>query len=85
MGRDSVPVIYWVAPHLDEWSVTQQGRQAEEAIFDGRDDAVAWACRVASKRSPALVRVQDYSGNITAQFSFEPATNAAKPDGVIAA
>jgi hypothetical protein len=78
-------VIYWVAPHIDEWSVTQQGRQVEEAIFDGRDDAIAWACRVASRRSPALVRVQDYSGNITAQFSFESASELAKTDGVIAA
>ena len=62
--------ILWVSPHLDEWRVQKDGATAEEAIFDGREDAIEWACRVAQRRSPCLVRVQDYVGNVKAQFAF---------------
>jgi hypothetical protein len=70
-------LIYWIAPYLDEWHVQKQeaGHAAEpgsyEGSFDAKDDAVAWACRVAQRRAPCLVRVQDDDGNITSQFAFE--------------
>jgi hypothetical protein len=65
-----VPTILWVSPYLDEWRVVKEGMTCEEGIFDGREDAIEWACRVAQRRMPCLVRVQDYGGNITAQFAF---------------
>ena len=70
-------MIFWIAPHLDEWHVQKEetGHDSEpgsyEGSFDAKDDAVAWACRVAQRRAPSIVRVQDEDGNITSQFAFE--------------
>lgn len=60
--------VYWVSPDIDDWRVQTDG--VDEGIFDARDDAVAWACRVARHRAPSVVRVEDYHGNITEQFDF---------------
>lgn len=68
--------ILWVGPHRDEWWVTQAGMTGAEAIFETRETAIDWACRVARLRSPCLVRVQDYRGNVSAQFLFEEAVAA---------
>lgn len=70
-GGTSVAKILWVAPHCDEWWVTRDGGTGAEAIFDARETAIDWACRVARLRSPCLVRVQDHRGNVAAQFAFE--------------
>jgi hypothetical protein len=71
-----VAKILWVGPHRDEWWVTQPGMTGAEAIFDAREPAIDWACRVARLRSPCLVRVQDYHGNVAAQFLFEESAAA---------
>lgn len=71
-----MPKILWVSPHRDEWWVTKEGVAGAEAMFDGREQAIDWACRVARLRSPCLVRVQDYLGNVIAQFLFEEAAAA---------
>ena len=68
-----MPKILWVAPHCEEWWVTRDGDRGAEAIFEAREPAIDWACRVARLRSPCLVRVQDYLGNVKAQFAFETA------------
>lgn len=64
-------MTFWVSPHLDEWHVQREDNGVYEGSFDARDDAVAWACRVAQRRAPCLVRVQDGEGNITAQYAFD--------------
>jgi hypothetical protein len=82
-----VSTTFWVSPHLDEWHVQKDGAgQADAALlyegsFDARDDAVAWACRVAQRRAPCLVRVQDDEGNITAQYAFEASREPARAGG----
>ena len=73
VGSPSVAKILWVAPHCEEWWVTRDGANGAEAIFEAREPAIDWACRVARLRSPCLVRVQDYLGNVKAQFAFETA------------
>jgi hypothetical protein len=65
-----------VLPHGEEWWVTRDGATGAEAMFDARDAAMDWACRVARLRAPCLVRVQDDRGNVTAQFAFEHATKS---------
>ncbi len=65
--------VLWVAPHCEEWWVTRDGAAGAEAIFEARELAIDWACRLARRRSPCLVRVQDYLGNVQAQFAFETA------------
>jgi hypothetical protein len=67
-----VAKILWVAPNCEEWWVTRDGDTGAEAIFEVRETAIAWACRVARLRSPCLVRVQDDGGNVTAQFATRP-------------
>ena len=66
--------ILWVGPYRDEWWVTRDGVTGAEAMFDAREAAIDWACRVARRRSPCLVRVQDHAGNVRAQFAFEDAS-----------
>ena len=68
--------ILWVAPHCEEWWVTRDGGSGAEAIFEARETAIDWACRVARLRSPCLVRVQDHLGKVTAQFAFEDASGS---------
>ena len=65
-----MPTIYWVVPRLDEWCVERDNLALQEGIFDARDDAVDWACRVAAKRSPAIVRVTDTVGTVVQQYAF---------------
>lgn len=62
--------ILWVVPVMDEWHVHEQDATRPEAMFDAREDAVDWACRVAQYRGPALVRVLDHAGSISGQYSF---------------
>lgn len=68
--------IFWVSPHMDDWRVRLADCERDEGSFDARDDAIAWACRVASHRQPSIVRVADYAGNVTAQFSFDSDTES---------
>lgn len=75
MPRTSNTPILWVSPHFDEWHVQTDGADRPEALFDAREDAVEWACRVAQRQSPGIVRVVDYHGNITSQFFFADITN----------
>jgi len=63
--------LLWVAPHCEEWWVTRDGAGGAEAIFEARDTAIDWACRVARLRAPCLVLVQDHRGNVAAQFAFD--------------
>ena len=65
-----MPTIYWVVPRLEEWCVERENLAHEEGIFDAREDAVDWACRVAAKRSPAIVRVTDAIGTVVQQYAF---------------
>ena len=71
-----MPKILWVNPNRDEWWVSREGAIGAEAIFDSRDQAIDWACRVAHRRSPCLVRVRDDRGAVVAQFLFEQAVAA---------
>ncbi len=75
MSRTSNNPIFWVSPHFDEWHVQTDGADRPEALFDAREDAVEWACRVAQRKSPGIVRVVDYHGNITSQFFFADMTS----------
>jgi hypothetical protein len=68
--------LLWVAPHREEWWVTRDGGDGAEAIFEARETAIDWACRVARLRAPCLVRVQDHCGNVAAQFAFETAARS---------
>jgi hypothetical protein len=71
-----VAKLLWVSPHRDEWWVIRDGATGAEAMFDARETAIDWACRVARLRTPCLVRVQDYAGNVSAQFAFDESAAA---------
>jgi hypothetical protein len=60
-----------VLPHDADWWVTRDGASAAEAIFEARETAIDWACRVARQRAPCLVRVEDARGAVAAQFAFD--------------
>ena len=60
----------WVVPDLDDWRVEDAVTHSAEGVFDARDDAVAWACRVAARRGPAQVLVQNYDGRIIERHDF---------------
>lgn len=60
----------WVVPDLDDWRVEDAATHIAEGVFDARDDAVAWACRVAARRGPAQVLVQTYDGQIVERHDF---------------
>ena len=62
--------MFWVVPRLDEWCVERENHAQQEGIFDAREDAVDWACRVAARRTPALVRVTDTVGTVVRQYAF---------------
>ena len=70
-GENGVARILWVGPYRGEWWVTRDGAPGAEAMFDAREPAIDWACRVARLRAPCLVRVQDHAGSVRAQFAFE--------------
>ena len=69
--------LLWVSPHREEWWVTRDGGSGAEAIFEARETAIDWACRVARLRAPCLVRIQDHAGNIAAQFAFDTTASEA--------
>jgi len=67
----------WVVPDLDDWRVEDAATHIAEGVFDARDDAVAWACRVAARRGPAQVLVQNYEGRIIERHDFPARMRAA--------
>lgn len=63
--------VFWVAPDLDDWRVFRLDvGQSSEGVFESREEAVAWACRVAQRRAPCEVRVQDGVGAVQEQYRF---------------
>ncbi len=60
----------WVSPDIDMWRVQREGTHHADKICQNRDEAIAWACRNAVDYAPCEIKVQDYRGNITAQFDF---------------
>jgi len=75
-----MPRLLWVGPFLDQWRVTDDANDSHaEGVFDGPDVALDWACRLALRHAPSLVRMVDDAGAITAQFAFDhsPALAAA--------
>jgi hypothetical protein len=68
----------WVSPDIDTWRVQREGAHRPEHICQSRAEAIDWACRSALVLAPCKIKVQDYSGNVTAQFEFaRPARPAA--------
>lgn len=61
---------FWVSPDIDQWRLQREGHHRAEKICGTRDEAIDWACRMAVEFSPCKVKVQDYSGQITAQYDF---------------
>ena len=67
-----MPRLLCVGPFVDQWRVTDANDDSKpEGVFDGRDKALDWACRLALLTSPCLVRLVDDAGAITAQFAFD--------------
>lgn len=60
----------WVSPDVDTWRLQKEGSYCPERICHSRDEAIDWACRLATDLAPCQVKVQDYSGRITAEFGF---------------
>jgi hypothetical protein len=60
----------WVSPDIDKWRLQREGAHRPEKICSTRDEAIDWACRIARDLAPCMIKVQDYSGNLTAQFDF---------------
>ncbi len=60
----------WVSPDIDTWRLQREGAYRPEKICQSRDEAIDWACRMALDYAPCVIKVQDYSGNLTAQFDF---------------
>jgi hypothetical protein len=70
--KTTMPRLLWVGPFIDQWRVTDDADDSKpHGIFEGRDVALAWACRQALQQAPCLVRLLDDEGSITAQFAFE--------------
>jgi hypothetical protein len=67
----------WVSPDIDRWRVQREGTHHPEKICDSRDEAIDWACRSAIDFAPCEIKVQDYRGNVTAQFDFARRTHHA--------
>jgi hypothetical protein len=62
--------VFWVSPDIDTWRLQREGAHRPEKIFQNREEAIDWACRLAVENAPCLVKVQDYSGNVTTQLDF---------------
>ncbi len=60
----------WVSPDIDTWRLQREGAHRPEKICHSRQEAIDFACRVALDYAPCVIKVQDYSGNLTAQFDF---------------
>ncbi len=68
-----MPRLLWVGPFIDQWRVTDDANGSQsEGVFEGRDLALDWACRLATTHAPCLVRLIDDAGAIKAQFAFDP-------------
>jgi hypothetical protein len=67
-----MPRLLWVGPFIDQWRVIDAADASKpEGVFEGRDMALDWACRLALRQAPCLVRLMDDAGLITAQFAFD--------------
>lgn len=67
-----MPRLLWVGPFIDQWRVTDDAEGSKpEGVFEGREMALDWACRLALRKAPCLVRLVDDAGSITAQFTFD--------------
>lgn len=62
-------MVVWVSPYLDDWQVEQEGSVSLD-VFSERDAAVAWACGIAERTPPALVRVVNDKGAVKEQLAF---------------
>ena len=62
---------YWVSPDIDAWRVQREGAYRAEKVCPTREEGIDWACRFAADHTPSIVKVQDYGGNVTAQFDFQ--------------
>ena len=61
---------FWVSPDVDTWRLQREGSHRPEKIFQSREEALDWACNLAVEHAPCLLKVQDYSGNVTTQLDF---------------
>jgi Uncharacterized protein conserved in bacteria (DUF2188) len=56
--------VYRVHPQEQGWAVTKDGEGRPRAQFDGRDQAIAEAVRLAGTDQPARVTVDNGDGTI---------------------
>jgi hypothetical protein len=68
--ESAMSTTLWVSPDIDMWRVQREGTHHADKICQSRDEAIAWACRNAVDYAPCEIKVQDYRGNVTAQFDF---------------
>jgi hypothetical protein len=68
--ESAMSTTLWVSPDIDMWRVQREGTHHAEMICQSRDEAIDWACRSARGFAPCEIKVQDYRGNVTAQFDF---------------
>lgn len=62
--------IYRVHPAENRWTVIKEGETGPRADFDGRDEAMAEACRLAQADQPSKVIVDDGGGIIQEEQLF---------------
>jgi hypothetical protein len=62
--------IFWVSPDIDQWRLQREGAFKPERLFADREDAIDWACRLASEHAPCRVKIQDNSGRVIEQLDF---------------
>jgi hypothetical protein len=56
--------VYRVHPDGEEWMVTKEGEDRSRASFEGREQAIAEAMRLARSDQPAKVRIDNDDGSI---------------------
>ncbi|HEX3863930.1 MAG TPA: DUF2188 domain-containing protein [Stellaceae bacterium] len=62
--------IYRVHPVDGRWTVTKEGETEPRGAFQGRDDAVAAATRLAKGEEPSRVTIDDGDGVILEERLF---------------
>ena len=70
MMEHEMATVFWVSPDIDSWRLQREGAFRPEQVCATREEAIDWACRLGVENAPCVVKVQDYSGNLTAQFDF---------------
>ena len=62
--------VYRVHPANGSWTITKEGENEARGTFNGRDEAIAEACRLADADQPSRVLVDDGDGVILEERLF---------------